>query len=288
MAAAALSAWGGGAWLEPARRGEVLEVAAELEELGYARLWLSAGFGDGVPTVFADVLDATTRLGVASGILSVWHATPEQSARAVAELERAHPGRFLLGLGASHASLVEGGEEAYRRPYSRVAGYLDDLDAAAAPVPADRRALAALGPRMLELSGRRSAGAHPYFVPVEHTAQARELLGPGVLLAPEVAVVLEAEATTARAVARRYAAAYLRMPNYTNNLLRLGWREEDLAGGGSDALLDALVPWGSTARVAARIAEHHEAGADEVAVQVLTASGALPRNEFAELADLLL
>ena len=284
----ALSAWAGGPWLEPGNRAQVLEIASELEELGYARLWLSAGFGDGVPPVFGDVLAATTRLGVASGILSIWHATPEQSARAAADLERSYPGRFLLGLGASHAALVEGGGEAYRRPYSRMVDYLDALDAEGSPVPADRRVLAALGPRMLELSGQRTAGAHPYFVPVEHTVEARELLGGGVLLAPEVAVVLEPDATAARAVARRYMDAYLQMPNYTNNLRRLGWSEEDLSGGGSDALVDALVPWGRTERVAARVAEHHAAGADEVAVQVLTASGALPRNEFAELADLLL
>jgi len=280
--------WAGGPWLEDGVRGEVVEIATELEELGYARLWLSAGFGDGVPTIFGDLLAATSRLQVASGILSIWHATPQQCADAVAELERAHPGRFLLGLGTSHAPLVEGSGEAYRRPWSRMVSYLDDLDAASPPVATQRRVLAALGPRMLELSGQRAVGAHPYFVPVEHTVEARELLGAGVLLAPEVAVVLEADPATARGVARRYTAPYLQMPNYTNNLRRLGWSEEDLAGGGSDALVDALIPWGATERVAARIAEHHAAGADEVAVQVLTASGALPRNEFAELADLLL
>jgi len=284
----ALSAWAGGPWLESGNRGDVVEIATELEELGYTRLWLSAGFGDGVPSIFGELLAATTRLQVASGILSIWHAGPQQAADAVAELERAHPGRFLLGLGVSHAPLVESSGEAYRRPYSRMVSYLDDLDAASPPVPPERRVLAALGPRMLELSGQRAVGAHPYFVPVEHTVQAREQLGSGVLLAPEVAVVLEPDAATARAVARRYMDGYLQLPNYTSTLRRLGWSEEDLSGGGSDALVDALVPWGTTERVAARVAEHHAAGADEVAVQVLTASGALPRDEFAELAHLLL
>ncbi|WP_330466375.1 LLM class F420-dependent oxidoreductase [Micromonospora zamorensis] len=269
-------------------RGAAIDAATELEELGYARLWFSGGFGENVAPRFREILDGTTRIGVASGIVSIWHSSPPEVAAFALDAEVAHPGRFLLGLGASHAVLLEGSGTAYRKPYSKMVDYLDGLDAAG--LPPERRILAALGPRMLELSRDRSAGAHPYFVPAEHTAEARAALGPDRLLAPEVAVVLDADPTTARATARQYTSGYLALPNYTNNLRRFGWTDEDFAGGGSDRLVDTLIPWGTAEQVAAGLEKHYQAGADEVAVQVLNGGDAtaFPADAFRALAAILI
>jgi probable F420-dependent oxidoreductase len=168
--------------------------------------------------------------------------------------------------------------------------YLDQLDALETPVPPDRRVLAALGPRMLKLAARRAAGAHPYFVPVEHTARARSALGPGPLLAPEVAVVLETDPVAARALAREYASLYLGLPNYTQNLRTFGYGDEDMEGGGSDRLIDAVIPWGDAAAIADRIRQHQSAGADHVCLQVISAPGRLgfPLPEYTELAGALI
>jgi probable F420-dependent oxidoreductase len=167
--------------------------------------------------------------------------------------------------------------------------YLDALDSADTPVPAERRVLAALGPRMLALSAERSAGAHPYFVPAEHTALARETLGTGPLLAPEVAVVLERDETTARGIAREYMRGYLALPNYSNNLRRLGYTDDDLGDGGSDRLMDVLIPWGDLDTVVAGIEKHYQAGADEVAIQVLTTDqSTFPATHYRELAAALI
>ena len=199
-------------------------------------------------------------------------------------LDAQYPGRFVLGLGASHAPLVEN----YTRPYSRMVAYLDTLDVAGPEVGKDRRMLAALGPRMLELARDRAAGAHPYFVPVEHTAHARTILGKGPLLAPEVTVVLESDPTTARNLARTFTAGYLTLPNYANNLRRLGFGDEDLAGGGSDRLVDAVVAWGDVDAVASRVQEHRAAGADHVCIQVLPIRDSFPVTAYRELAPALL
>ncbi len=295
MALGPVGVWGTGLWLEHDRRSEALDVAAELEELGYSSLWLSAGFERGVPAVFGDLLAGTDRVTVASGILSIWHSTPAETAAAVAALETAHPGRFLLGLGASHAPRVEGDGTRYERPYSRMVAYLDELDALAARsgdagsrAGAGSRVLAALGPRMLALAAQRSAGAHPYFVPVEHTARAREALGQAPLLVPEQAVVLETDPGRAREVARRHTSRYLALPNYTNNLRRLGWDDADLAGDGSDRLVDAVVAWGDVDDVRRRVEAHRKAGADAVCVQVLPPDpAAFPREQYRELAPAL-
>jgi probable F420-dependent oxidoreductase len=262
----------------------VIAAAAELEELGYARLWFSAGFGTYVPDRFRQILDGTGKIGVATGILSIWHSDPARVAAFAEDAERDHPGRFLLGLGTSHAVLVEKTtSEDYRRPYSKMVTYLDGLDAAG--FPPERRVLAALGPRMMELARDRAAGAHPYFTTVEHTVEARGILGAGPLLAPEVAVVLESSPSAARAIAREYTAGYLTLPNYLNNLRRFGWTDDDFANGGSDRLVDALIPWGSPDRVAAGIARHFDAGADEVTIQVLTGgAGGFPAGAFRALA----
>lgn len=265
-----------------------VDAAVELERLGYSRIWFSGGFEEQVPPRFREILDGTERIGVAPGILSIWHTAPADAAAFTAEAQRVHPGRFLLGLGASHAVLVESNDTAYRKPYSKMVDYLDALDAAG--IPPEQRILAALGPRMMGLSRDRSAGAHPYFVPVEHTAEARQALGTGPLLAPEVAVVLEQDATAARATARQYTTMYLAMPNYTNNLRRFGWTDDDFADGGSDRLVDALIPWGTVEQVAAGIEKHYQAGADEVAIQVLNGGDAtaFPADAFRALAAALI
>jgi probable F420-dependent oxidoreductase len=260
------------------------DVPAELEALGYGALWSSGGFEPGLSPRFADELAATSHMVVASGIVSIWATTPAELAPAVAGLEERFPGRFLLGLGASHAPLAAD----YHRPYSKMVEFLDHLDAADPPVPAPRRVLAALGPRMLALAAERAAGAHPYFVPVEHTAAARGILGPGPLLAPEVTVVLEPDADLARAAARTFTTGYLAMPNYANNLRSLGYGDEDLAGGGSDRLVDAVVAWGDAGRVAARVREHLDAGADHVCVQVVGGGDGFPLDDYRSLAGLLM
>ena len=279
-------------WQPFLRAGEssaaALDAALELEELGYARLWFSAGFGENVPGRFRELLDGTKRIGVAPGIVSIWHSSPAEVAAFTADAERDHPGRFLLGLGTSHAPVVEQKGIDYRKPYSTMVSYLDALDDAG--LPRSQRVLAALGPRMLELSRDRSAGAHPYFTPVEHTAEARAALGADRLLAPEVAVVVDPDAGSARATARQYTARYLALPNYTNNLRRFGWTDDDLAGGGSDRLVDALIPWGTPEQVAAGVEKHFQAGADEVAIQVLNGgkADAFPADAFRTLAAILI
>lgn len=261
-----------------------IDVAGQLEGLGYGALWSSGGFEPGLAGRFGHLLSATTRTTVASGIVSIWTTPPDEMARAVADLDARYPGRFVLGLGASHAPLVQN----YARPLAHMVGYLDALDAAGPAVARDRRVLAALGPRMLELARDRAAGAHPYFVPVEHTARARTILGEGPLLAPEVTVVLEQDPTKARAVARAFTAGYLSLPNYADNLRSLGFGDDDLAGGGTDRLVDAVVAWGDVDAVATRIREHRAAGADHVCVQVLSAQDAFPLTAYRELAPALL
>ena len=250
-------------------RGARRDAAAELEALGYATLWIPDVGGD-VLDVAADLLDATATVTLATGILNIWMHAADAVAAGCAALEAAHPGRFALGLGASHAAVVDADEPGrYAKPLSAMRGYLDELDATAPPLPASARLLAALGPKMLELSRDRGAGAHPYLVPVEHTRVAREILGPDRVLAPELGVVLDADVDAARAVARGHVADYLTLPNYRNNLVRLGWGDDDLAGGGSDALVDALVACGDEQAIADRIAEHLAAGADHVCLQVV-------------------
>jgi probable F420-dependent oxidoreductase len=221
-------------------------------------------------------------VAVASGIVSVWVGSPDEISRSVADLDARFPDRFLLGLGASHAPMVQD----YSRPYSQVVQYLDALDGAAT-VGRDRRVLAALGPRMLQLAAERAAGAHPYFVPVEHTVRARQVLGNGPLLAPEVTVVLERDPTRARELARTFTTGYLTLPNYSNNLRTLGFGEEDVTGGGSDRLVDATVAWGDVDAIAARVRAHHDAGADHVCVQVVAGRDGFPLAEYRELAPAL-
>jgi probable F420-dependent oxidoreductase len=267
-------------------RAAAREAAAQLEQLGYGALWINNR-----PTIFElarELLDATSRVVVATGIASIWTHPAEQAAAEHHALTQAHPSRFLLGLGVSHAFLVNRQQAGqYAQPLERMRAYLDTLDAAPNPVPVGERILAALGPRMLELARERSAGAHPYLGTVEHTRRAREVLGAGPLLAPEQAVVLETDPERARAIAREYLTIYLQAPNYTNNWLRLGFTPDDLTGGGSDRLVDALVAWGSLDTIRERVAQHFHAGADHVCLQVLTADrAAMPHGEWQTLASL--
>ena len=265
---------------DPARRGELAEAAAELEQLGYGAVWLG---GSSAARHAVPLIEATSTLTVGTSIQSIWQYDAAESAADYAEVEAAHPGRFLLGLGVSHAKLAD----QYRRPYSALVAYLDALDTAG--VPADRRLLAALGPKTLELARDRSAGSIPYLVTPEHTAKARAILGETPLLAPELKVVLETDPTRARTVARDYLAMYLALPNYTNNFLRNGFTESDLTNGGSDRLVDAVFAWGDESSIRTRIDAFFAAGADHVALQIVdgTSREALPREPWRNLASLL-
>jgi probable F420-dependent oxidoreductase len=265
---------------DPDRRAELDETAAELEELGYGAIWLG---GNSTADHAAPLIGATRRIAVGTSVLNIWHQDAATAAAGFVEVEAAHPGRYLLGLGVSHGPLVKD----YSRPYAAMTAYLDELDKTG--VPADRRVLAALGPRMLKLSGERAAGAIPYLVTPEHTARAREILGEQPLLAPEFKVVLERDPARARETARAYLAHYLELPNYTNNFLRLGFTEDDITGGGSDRLIDAVFAWGDDNHIRDRVNAFHDAGADHVALQVVTAAqpDTLPREDWRRLASLL-
>jgi probable F420-dependent oxidoreductase len=265
--------------------GEVREAVAELETLGYTALWMPGGAGGPILERAQALVDATATITIATGILNIWAHTPEDAATAHAGIGLKAHGRFLLGLGVSHAPMVDREQPGrYRKPLSKMRAYLDELDAQPAPVPPSERVLAALGPKMLDLARERAAGAHPYFVPVAHTRFARERLGPGPLLAPEQGVVLETDPARARAAAREHVARYLQLPNYTNNLLRHGLTEADLADGGSDRLLEAIVVMGDVDAVGERVRAHREAGADHVCLQVL-GDGALPLAAWRRLAE---
>jgi probable F420-dependent oxidoreductase len=239
------------------------EVVAEAEALGYGAIWLGGSPGGDLGVV-DNLLDATGRVAVATGIVNVWKDGAATIGADYQRITGKYPGRFLLGLGIGHPEATR----EYRTPYAKLVSYLDELDEL--KVPADGRVLAALGPRVLKLAAERSAGAHPYLVTPEHTRQARQILGPGPLLAPEQKVVLETDPERARAIARpRVQNPYLGLTNYLSNLRRLGFTDADFAGGGSDALIDALVVHGDAEALGRGVSAHLDAGADHVAVQVL-------------------
>jgi probable F420-dependent oxidoreductase len=238
------------------------DLALALERLGYGTLWLG-GSPSGDLRLAEELLDATTTLTLATGIVNIWHSDAGEVARSFGRLEQRHPGRFVLGVGVGHREATD----EYRSPFDSLSAYVDTL--LAGGVPAGSLVLAALGPRVLRLAGERTAGAHPYLVTPEHTRRAREILGPQPLLAPEQKVIVDPDPERARALARGALTYYLRLSNYTNNLRRLGFSEADLSDGGSDALVDALVLHGSPDVVAARVTEHLEAGADHVAVNLV-------------------
>ena len=252
------------------------EAAKLIEALGFATWWVG-----GSPHVeeIRPVLAATTTLAAATGILNVWANDPAETAAADAALRADHPDRFVLGIGIGHPEATSD----YRRPLASMRRFLDGLDAAPEPPPVGGRCLAALGPKMLELAGERTAGTHTYFVPVEHTRFARERLGPDKLVAPELACVVERDPERARAVARRYAKLYLGLGNYTKNLLGFGFTQADLDHGGSDRLIDAVIPHGAAEEIGEVVREHLDAGADHVCLQPLGEEG-IPRESWTALA----
>lgn len=256
------------------------DAARLVEDLGYGTMWLG-----GSPQLASvrPLLEATERIVIATGIVNIWAYEPAQLATEWAELEKAFPGRLLLGIGVGHPEATSD----YTRPLSAMRSFLDGLDQAQIPVPFDRRCLAALGPKMLTLSAERSLGTHPYFVPVEHTRFARKHVGGRGLVAPELACVLDSDDARARITARAYAKLYLGLRNYTSNLLDFGFTEQDIADGGSDRLIDAIVPHGSAEQIATVARAHHAAGADHVCVQTVGVSG-VPRDEWTALAQVLI
>jgi len=259
------------------RAGEAARLA---EGLGFGAWWL--GSSPRVDDV-RPILEATSTLVAATGILNVWSNEPADVGAADAAVRRDYPGRFMLGIGIGHPEATSD----YRRPLTTMRTFLDGLDAAPAPPPVADRCLAALGPKMLDLAGERTAGTHPYFVPVEHTRVARERLGAGKLVAPELACVVDTDAVRARAVARDYAKLYLGLRNYTKTLRDVGFTDDDLAGGGSDRLIDAVIPQGSAEQLAEVVHAHLEAGADHVCVQPLGEDG-IPRASWTALAKALI
>jgi len=256
------------------------ELAAGIERLGFGALWLgSSPAGDLAQA--EELLDVTTTLILATSIVNMWQDQPEDVARSFARVQRRHPGRFLLGVGAGHREATQ----QYAQPYQALARYVDVLQAGG--VPRDSLVLAALGPKVLGLARDRAAGAVPYLVPPEHTRQARAVLGPGPLLAPEHKVVLDTDPDQARALGRTTVHPHLGMVNYTSNLRRLGWTYDDLSGSGSDALIDALVAQGSPAEIAAQLTRHLDAGADHVCLHLITEAGTDPLPGYRALAPVL-
>lgn len=244
-------------------RGVTPQQATEIEALGYGAVWV----GGSPPAALSwvePILQATTTLCVATGIVNIWSAPAQRVAESFHRIEAAYPGRFLLGIGVGHAEMIS----EYRKPYNALVEYLDRLDDYG--VPANRRVVTALGPRVLGLSARRSAGAHPYLTTPEHTARARELIGPSAFLAPEHKVVLTTDSARARTVGRQALDMYFNLANYRNNWKRLGFTDDEVSRPGSDRLVDAVVAYGTPDAIAARLNEHLLAGADHVPIQVLT------------------
>jgi len=283
---------GTGVWSSALRYGDPAEIAtaaAELESLGYSAMWIPDVGGD-VFGPIGNLLAATRSATVATGILNLWLHTPEETAQQHAALTAAHGPRFLVGIGVGHRPSIDRviAEGTYQQPLAHMAAFLDALDAADVPLAPQDRALAALGPKMLELAATRTAGAHPYLVTPEHSRIAREALGPDALVATEQGVVLETDPERARSIARTNVQRYMVLPNYTRNWMRLGFTDDDLADGGSDRLIDALVAWGDEAAIARRVQEHRDAGASHVCIQVLTDDPrALPIDELRALAPAL-
>ncbi|HTR36443.1 MAG TPA: LLM class F420-dependent oxidoreductase [Bryobacteraceae bacterium] len=286
-----------GVWtfqLQQQPAAEAKEAARQLEELGYGAIWFGEAVGREAFTQAGLLLAGTRRITIATGIANIYARDPVTMNAAQQTLAEAYPGRFLLGLGVSHIPLVEQLRgHRYEKPVATMRAYLDAMDKApyqSVPPPVKPlRVLAALGPKMLELSAQRTDGAHPYNTNPEHTAQARKILGPDRLLCPEQGVVLETNPEKAREIGRAFLGFYLSLPNYTNNFLRLGFDETDFKNGGSDRLIDAIIAWGDLSKVCERIKAHHAAGADHVCIQVLTADPkVLPIREWRELAGALL
>ncbi|MCB2072547.1 MAG: TIGR03620 family F420-dependent LLM class oxidoreductase [Novosphingobium sp.] len=283
-----------GAWLlaDVLKARDLAAMASRIEGYGYRTLWIPEAFGCNPLVNAAWILSHTRTLTVATGIANIYARDSLATLTAQYGLAEMSGGRFLLGLGVSHAPLVEGMRgQAYKRPLAAMRDYLERMRATeyAGPPPADKpkTVLGALGPKMLALSASHADGAHPYNVTPEHTAMAREILGPGKLLLPEQVLLRAGDPATARATGRAYVSGYLKFPNYCNNFLRLGFSEDDLANGGSDRLIDSIVCWGGEAQFRARIQEHLDAGADQVAIQILPGEGRMLSPQDEEIFEML-
>ncbi len=255
--------------------------AVEIERMGYPALWVG-GSPPGDLALVEELLDATGHLLIATGIVNIWSTDPETLAASYHRIERSHPGRFVLGLGVGHP---EGHGDQAKAPFAALERFLDGLDDLAVPV--SRRLLAALGPRMLSLSAERSLGAHPYMTTPRHTSTARATLGEGALLAPEQRVVITEDRDSGFERARGAIARYLRLTNYRNSLLTMGYAEHDLEGEGSDRLISDLAALGDGSDARTAIDAHLEAGADHVAVQVFADSAQGQLEGFAALSGIL-
>lgn len=272
---------------------DAAEAARRIEALGYPTLWVPEAIGREALAGAAWLLAATTKLNIATGIANIYARDAMTMAAGRATLAEQSGGRFLLGIGVSHRPLVTGvRKHDWSKPYSHMVEYLDRMDKALfmakGPENDPGRLLAALGPKMLQLSASRANGSHPYFTTPEHTEIARKEMGNDSLLAPEQMVVVETDPVEARRIARAGMKIYLGLPNYFNNLVRLGFTEADRADGGSDRLVDAIVAWGTPEQIAARVKQHHDAGADHVCVQVLQDGMAMPEKQWRALAPALL
>ena len=283
--------WYGG--IDALTTPEAQACARLIEELGFGALWVAEAVGRDPFVSSSVLLGATKTLKLATGIANIYARDPMTMVAGQKTLAEAYPGRFLLGIGVSHGHLVaKVRQHDYSKPYSYMVDYLDKMDKALfmAKGPADDggRILAALGPKMLRLSAERANGSHPYFTTPEHTKISRDVMGADAMLAPEQMVVLETDPTEARRIARAGMKIYLGLPNYFNNLARLGFTEADWTNGGSDRLVDAIVAWGTEEQIAARVKQHHDAGADHVCVQILQDGAAAPEQQLRRLAPALL
>jgi probable F420-dependent oxidoreductase len=260
-------------WLDGMSAEEAAEFAARIEAWGYSALWIPEAVGRDPFALIGFLAGRTSKLVFATGIANIYARDPMTMTAIRQTVGELAPGRFVLGLGVSHGHLVAGvrGHEYSPKPVSTMRLYLENMDNAlymgAKPAEPAPIVLAALRDRMLGLAGEKTSGAHPYFVPPEHTARAREVLGEGPLLCPEQMVLLETDPTVARQVARQNMDVYIRLPNYQNNLRQFGYTDEDFENGGSDRLVDAIVCWGDEKAIADRIQAHYDAGADHVCIQ---------------------
>ncbi|MFI6085774.1 TIGR03620 family F420-dependent LLM class oxidoreductase [Streptomyces sp. NPDC051217] len=263
----------------------ITDTAAELDELGWGALWIPGLGGGDILGDSERLLRATSRTKVAIGVLSIWRHQAEEMAAGHARLQSDYDRRLLLGLGVSDPAAARAAGHAYR-PLADMGAYLDTLDQAPVPVPEDERVMAALGPKMTQMAGQRTAGVHPFMVTPEYSSAARKQLGDGPLLAPYQAVVLESDPGKARAAARDFLGAFLQMDHYARSLLRQGFTEEDLANGGSDRLIDGVVAWGDVDDIGTRVRAHHQAGADHVCLHVVGSDSDIPLPQWRELAVL--
>ncbi|MGH2936977.1 MAG: TIGR03620 family F420-dependent LLM class oxidoreductase [Solirubrobacterales bacterium] len=270
-----------GVWTSYRRIGKenAGEAARAAEEAGLTAFWLG-----GSPRLeeLRPLLEGSEKLLVGTSIVNIWSYDPADLAREFQALEADFPRRACVGIGVGHPEATSD----YKRPLSNLEAFLDGIDEAEEPIPTDRRIIAALGPKMLAVSARRSLGTIPYFTSIDHTRFSRQTVGPDALVIPELACVIDGDVERARATARGYAAMYLGLSNYTNALLQHGFDQSDIEDGGSDRLIDHVIPHGTAADIAAAARAHVEAGADHVALQALGGDG-VPADEWRALAAAL-